>query len=89
MNHQQLIDTISAETHVKKMDVLAVLRQLAIEIRGELAVSGAITLHHIGTFKAVETPERQGRNPNTGDSITIAAGKRVKFKAAKGLKEAL
>lgn len=89
MNHQQLIDTINAETGVKKVDVLAVLRQLPIAIGAELAASGTITLHNVGTFKAIETGERQGRNPNTGEAITIAAGKRVKFKAAKGLKEAL
>ena len=41
------------------------------------------------TFEAVEKPERQGRNPQTGEAVTIPARKAVKFKAAKALKEAV
>lgn len=90
MTHQELIDSIANERRgVTKVAVKAVLAELAVQVSAELCRNGQMTIKDIGTFKVLETAERQGRNPNTGDSITIAAGKRVKFKAAKGLKEAL
>ena len=42
-----------------------------------------------GTFKSVDKPERTGRNPRTGEPITIAAHKAIVFKAAKALKTIL
>ena len=42
-----------------------------------------------GTFEVADRPARQGRNPQTGAAIEIAASKAAKFKAGKGLKDAL
>ena len=42
-----------------------------------------------GTFKSVDKPERTGRNPRTGNAITIAAHKAIVFKAAKAFKDAM
>ena len=42
-----------------------------------------------GTFSVAESAARQGRNPRTGEALQIAASKRPKFKAGKGLKDAL
>ena len=42
-----------------------------------------------GTFEVAERPEREGRNPRSGETMTIAASKNPKFKAGKALKDAI
>ena len=48
-----------------------------------------VTLVGFGTFYVGERAERKGRNPKTGEEITIAAAKSPKFRAGKALKDAL
>ena len=56
-------------------------------IAGELAAGGKVSIGGFGTFEARERAARAGRNPRTGEAITIAAKKYPAFKAAKGLKD--
>lgn len=56
------------------------------EIAKSVAAGDEAHIDNFGTFKSVDKPERTGRNPRTGESITIAAHKDVVFKAAKALK---
>ncbi len=58
-------------------------------ITGELAAGNDVAIHGFGTFTVTQRAERQGRNPKTGEALTIAASKAVKFKAAKPLREAV
>lgn len=51
----------------------------------DLQATGSSRVHGLGTFKIIDKPERKGRNPRTGESITIPARREVKFKAASGL----
>lgn len=61
-----------------------------VEVIGQCLVEGEdITLPGIGTLKTKETSARKGINPKTGEEIQIDAKKTVKFKAAKGIKDAL
>ena len=53
----------------------------------ELDAGRDFTVTGFGTFKTRKTKERKGRNPQTGQEITIAARKSVSFRAGKGLKE--
>lgn len=46
-------------------------------------------IYGLGTFSVIETAARTGRNPSTGESINIPAGKRIKFQAAKAFKDAV
>uniref|UniRef100_UPI0040270076 HU family DNA-binding protein n=1 Tax=Prevotella sp. TaxID=59823 RepID=UPI0040270076 len=55
-------------------------------VKNALVNAGEVRIDGFGTFKSVDKPERTGRNPRTGESITIAAHKDVVFKAAKALK---
>lgn len=55
----------------------------------ELLGGGEVPLPGIGKLKAKKTAARKGRNPRTGESVDIPAGKRVRFVACKELKEAL
>lgn len=49
----------------------------------------SISLHNFGTFIALPSSERTGRNPRTGEAIPIAAGYRVVFRPARNLKQAI
>ena len=54
-----------------------------------LADGDKVTIPGFGTFQVSESAERQGRNPKTGEPMTIAARKNARFKAGKGLKDAV
>jgi nucleoid DNA-binding protein len=58
-------------------------------VTDELKAGGSITIAGFGTFAVSERAERQGRNPQTGATIEIAAGKVPAFKAGKALKDAV
>ena len=59
------------------------------EIAKSVAAGDEARIDSFGTFKGVDKAERAGRNPRTGEAITIAAHKDVVFKAAKAFKGAL
>lgn len=54
-----------------------------------LAQGDRVQIANFGTFSVSDRPERQGRNPQTGEAITIAASKAVRFKPGKALKDAV
>lgn len=59
-------------------------------ITNELMVDdGEVRIHEFGSFSIQEVEEHKGRNPKTGEEITIPASRRVKFKAGKSLKDAV
>ncbi len=58
-------------------------------IAGALRGGDDVRLVGFGTFSVAERPARAGKNPRTGEAITIAASKQPKFSAGKGLKDAL
>lgn len=66
----------------------AVNNVLAI-IAGELEKGGSVTLTGFGTFSVTSRQERDGRNPRTGEFLTIPAQKGVHFKPSTSLKEAV
>ena len=53
----------------------------------ELKKGEKIQLVGFGTFEVVDRPAREGRNPKTGETMSIAASKAPKFKAGKALKD--
>jgi DNA-binding protein HU-beta len=89
MIKSELISAITDETGVAKKDVIAVIDQLSAVITSELQGGGDVTLVGVGKFEATKRSARAGRNPQTGDPITISAAIAPKFKASKTLKEAL
>lgn len=74
---------------VNKADVSAVLKALAVALREPLKQGDSINLPGIGTFRAVERAARTGRNPRTGEQISIPARRQVKFIPGKNLSKAL
>ena len=72
-----------------KKDAEKAVNAALAAITEELKNGGKVSLVGFGTFEVRERPERQGRNPRTGDTLTIPACKMVKFRPGKMLKDAL
>lgn len=89
MNKTELVAAMAEETQVSKKDIEAVLKSFVDVVTAELKKGGKIQLVGFGTFEVSERAEREGRNPQTGESMTISASKSPKFKAGKALKDAV
>ena len=89
MNKAELIDAISDAADLTKADAGRALDGVISAITDALSRGETVSLVGFGTFSVKERGERQGRNPQTGDSITIQAAKIPSFKAGKALKDAV
>jgi len=77
-----------AETHdLTKARAKAMMDGLRDDIVENLLAGKRVNIFGLGTFEVRATKEKVGRNPKTGESIQIPAGRKVVFKAAKGLKD--
>ena len=86
MNKTELVAAMAKETNLSKKDIEAVLKSFTV-VASELKKGGKIQLVGFGTFEVSERAAREGRNPRTGETMTIAASKAPKFKAGKALKD--
>ena len=89
MTKSDLISTIAAAADCSKASAEAAYDRLIDKIAGTIVAEGEADICGLGTFKRERTPAREGRNPRTGETIRIAAGYKVKFKAAKALRDRL
>src|SRR3954452_12841591 len=89
MTKQQLIETIATGSgHDRKMSA-EVVDALLAAVTKALALGERVDVRGFGSFVPKETKARQGRNPQTGEPIQIAAKKTVAFKPAKDLEQSL
>lgn len=89
MNKSELIDAIAESSGLTKADAGRALDGFTNAVTGALSRGDSVTLVGFGTFAVKERAERIGRNPQTGNEITIQAAKLPGFKAGKGLKDAI
>jgi DNA-binding protein HU-beta len=89
MNKADLINSIAEYAKLTKVDAGKALGTLTTTIADTLKAGGSISLVGFGSFEVKERAERMGRNPQTGQEITIAAAKVPAFKAGKTLKDAV
>jgi nucleoid DNA-binding protein len=89
MHKTDLIKEISKEAKLSQKDATAALEAFLNATKKALKKGEAVTLIGFGTFKVIKTAARTGRNPQTGKTIQIKAGKRAKFTAGKALKSAI
>lgn len=82
MNKAQLIDAIAEKTGLTKADSKKAIEGFMDVVSETLKSDDKVALVGFGTFSVSERAERQGRNPQTGATITIPSKKVVKFKAA-------
>ena len=89
MNRAELIAAIAESANLTKKDTEAVLKAFTEVVTEELKNGGKVQLVGFGTFEVSERAAREGRNPKTGETMTIEASKAPKFKAGKALKDAI
>ncbi len=89
MNKTELVAAIAAKAGVKKVDAEKCVNAMIEIIPEQLSKGEKVTIVGFGGFEVKAHAERQGRNPSTGETITIAASKAPVFKAGKGFKEAV
>jgi len=87
MKKTELKDAIAAKAGIEKTQAEKALNAFIEIVTEELAKGEAVQLTGFGTFDISERGEREGRNPLTGETITIKASKSVRFKAGKALKD--
>ena len=83
----ELVRVLAEKTGLTKAKAKEVLDAHAELLVSELQASGSVQLAGIGKLKLGDRPERQGRNPSTGEAITIKASKTVKFSGGKKFKD--
>ena len=86
MNKTELIAAVAAHAQISKADAARALEAVTATIGTALANGLDVSVPGFGSFSVATRAERQGRNPATGEAITIPAGRAVKFKAAGALK---
>lgn len=89
MNRMELVAAIAEKSELSKKDAEKALKAFTDVVAEELKKGEQIQLVGFGTFKVSERAAREGRNPQTGKTMKIAACKAPKFKAGKALKDAI
>ena len=89
MNKSELIDHIASAAGISKAAAARALDATTEAISGALKKGDMVTLIGFGTFYVGERSARSGRNPRTGATVNIKAAKSPKFRAGKGLKDAV
>ncbi|MDW7617480.1 HU family DNA-binding protein [Peribacillus simplex] len=89
MNKTELVKAVSTQAELTQKGVAKVVDALFETISKTLAKEEKIQLIGFGTFEVRERAARIGRNPQTGEEISIAASKVPAFKPGKELKEAV
>ena len=87
MNKTELVAAIAEQAEISKKDAEKALKAFTDVVAEGLKNGDKIQLVCFGTFEVSERAAREGRNPQTGESMTIAASKTPKFKAGKALKD--
>lgn len=89
MNKTELVAAMAAKAELSKKDSEKALKAFMETVSEQLKKGEKIQLVGFGTFEVVKRAARTGKNPQTGKAIKIAASKAPKFKAGKGLKDAV
>ena len=89
MNKTELVAAIAEKAELSKKSAEAALKAFEDVVAEELKKGEKIQMVGFGTFEVSERAAREGRNPQTGEAMTIAASKAPKFKAGKALKDML
>ena len=89
MNKTELVAAIAEKAELSKKDSEKALKAFVDVVTEQLKNEEKVQLLGFGTFEVSKRAAREGRNPQTGDTMSIAACKAPKFKAGKALKDAV
>ena len=87
MNKTEFIAAVAEKAEISKKDSEKALKAFVDVVAEQLKAGDKVQLVGFGTFEVSERAAREGRNPQTGETMTIAACKAPKFKAGKALKD--
>ena len=87
MNKTELVASVAEKTGLTKKDSEKAVNAVLAAVTESLEKGEKVQLVGFGTFEVSERPEREGRNPKSGETMMIAASKAPKFKAGKALKD--
>ena len=87
MNKTELVAAMADQAGLSKKDAEAALKAFIDVVSEELKKGEKVQLVGFGTFEVSERAAREGRNPQTGETMEIKASKTPKFKAGKALKD--
>jgi DNA-binding protein HU-beta len=89
MNTNELIAQIAEAHGVSKAQAKSIVEDILKNIVDAAASGAEVSLSGFGKFKVKAAPEREGRNPASGEKIKIAASKKLTFSSAKSVKDLL
>ena len=89
MNKTEFIAAVAENADISKKDAEKAIKAFADVVTEELKKGEKVQLVGFGTFEVSERAAREGRNPQTGKTMKIAACKAPKFTAGKALKDAV
>ena len=89
MNKTELIAAVAEQAELSKKDSEKALKAFVDVITEELKKGEKVQIVGFGTFEVSERAAREGRNPQTGETMQIEACKALRFKAGKALKDAI
>ncbi len=89
MNRTEFVAAIAENAEISKKDAEKAVKAFIDVVADELKKGEKVQLVGFGTFEVSTRAAREGRNPQTGETMKIAACKAPKFKAGKALKDAV
>ena len=89
MNKTELVAAVAERAEISKKDSENALKAFVDVVTEQLKADDKVQLVGFGTFEVSKRAAREGRNPQTGKTMKIAACKAPKFKAGKALKDAI
>jgi len=89
MTKAEFVEKLAHETGLTKTQAKEVLESFIAQTTKTLKKVGRVAMSGLGVFTVVKRAKRTGRNPRTGDAVTIKAHKAVRFRPAKALKDAV
>jgi DNA-binding protein HU-beta len=89
MNTSELIELLAQDHKLSRVKAKRIVATIFQAITDSAARGDSVSISGFGRFKVALRPEREGRNPTTGQPVTIAASRKVVFSPSKPVREAL
>lgn len=87
MNKREVVEFVCKETSLTKTDAIHAIKATVKAIRETIKGDSKISLSGLGTFRGKSRKSRIGRNPKTGETIQIPAGRKISFKPSLSLRK--
>ena len=86
MDQLKLVESVARDVGVSKSVAKKAVKSIIKNVMRYLKEDGKVSVSGLGVFRVKDTKPRTGRNPKTGESVQVPAGKRVSFRVGRKLK---